>query len=205
MDVLSLGDGQWREGGQIVTTGGYYRQAYTILYRNLVTKFAIANGLLQAEAPYLSYSATTDNLTSTLSISHYRYTQVLSRLTDADVDQTTIAKVMLELIALTEINNASRTHLATAIADAVKQDGGTTLLSHIQGSALFSLIDIQVGSNGYDRINGSSDNDVIVGLGGNDWLHGWAGDDALYGNDMLHSNMGSLSLAMPERCTILSM
>ena len=183
MDVLSLGDGQWRDSGQIVTTGGYYRQAYTILYRNLVTKFAIANDLLQAEAPYLSYSATTDNLTSTLSISHYRYTQVLSRLTDADVDQTTIAKVMLELIALTEINNASRTHLATAIADAVKQDGGTTLLSHIQGSALFSLIDIQVGSNSYDRINGSSDDDVIVGLGGGDWLYGWAGDDALYGND----------------------
>lgn len=41
----------------------------------------------------------------------------------------------------------------------------------------------RTGTNGNDRLIGSSSSDILRGLGGNDYLLGYSGDDRLYGHD----------------------
>src|SRR5690606_7202935 len=186
MDVLRLGDGQWREGGQIVTTGGYYRQAYIELSRNLLVKFAVGNGLLADIAPGLTYDATTDLLTTNTDIEAQVFDEALLDISASLGDEEAIAKQWLMLTALVEIDPAARADLSDAIGRFVSTYSGDveSLLPAFENPVFEYLdIDSNIGSSGADTIYGGETEDVIVGFGGNDRLYGRAGDDALYGND----------------------
>lgn len=43
------------------------------------------------------------------------------------------------------------------------------------------MINIEVGTNGRNRINGTAADDLIIGLGGNDTIRAGAGDDIIIG------------------------
>ncbi|MGQ4808977.1 hypothetical protein NKDENANG_02372 [Candidatus Entotheonellaceae bacterium PAL068K] len=108
METLLLGDGQWREDGQVVTTGGYYRQAYTELFRNLLVKFAVGNGLLADIMPDLSYDSATDLLTTGRDIDAHVFDEMLALIALSLHDAETITKQWLALTALVEIDPSSR-------------------------------------------------------------------------------------------------
>ncbi|MFC6921392.1 calcium-binding protein [Microbulbifer taiwanensis] len=196
LDALLLGDGQWREDGKLVTTGGYYRQAYNELSRNLLVKLSVASGLLADIAPGLSYDSATDLLTTSTDIGAPVLDDALADIAAALGDEEVIAKQWLKLTALVEIDPSARPELSDAIGRIVSSYGDIESLLPAFENPVFEYLDIDssIGSSGADIIYGGEPEDVIVGFDGNDRLYGRSGDDALYGNgddDYLYGEAGS--------------
>ncbi|WP_226661415.1 calcium-binding protein [Microbulbifer aggregans] len=199
LDALLLGDGQWRDEGKLVTTGGYYRQAYNELFRNLLVKFSVASGLLADIAPGLTYDPGTDLLTTNTEIGAQVFDDALASIAVSLGDEEAIAKQWLKLTALVEIDPSARSDLSDAIGRFVSSHGDIESLLPAFEHPVFEYLDIDssIGSSGADTIYGGEPEDVIVGFDGNDRLYGRAGDDALYGNngsDYLYGEAGNDTL-----------
>ncbi|GHU41441.1 hypothetical protein AGMMS50289_04600 [Betaproteobacteria bacterium] len=198
LDVLKLGDGQWRENGEIVTTGGYYRQAYDELSRNLLVKFAVANGLLAEIAPDLSYNPNTDLLSTHSAIDARTFEAALTAIAENLADTNHVAKQWLLITALTEIAPATRETLSDAIYQLLSGASNLNALLPAFENPLFQRLDLNLhfsyGTEGNETLHGSANHDVISGFAGDDALYGGDGDDLLIGgegNDYLDGGYGN--------------
>ncbi|WP_299587786.1 calcium-binding protein [uncultured Microbulbifer sp.] len=185
MDVLQLGDGQWRQDGEIVTTGSFYRQAYNELSRNLLVKFAIANGLLEEVMPELAYYPETDVLSTVKPINKETFDEALGNIASSLNDSEAVTLQWLAIASLVEINPASRTILAESIGQFVSSYGDLDALLPAFANPVFEVLDIgsNIGTSASETIYGDDGQNVMVGFDGNDRIFGRAGSDALYGND----------------------
>ncbi|MBE0484227.1 MAG: hypothetical protein IBX52_12080, partial [Bacterioplanes sp.] len=197
LDVLRLGDGEWRDGGQIFTTGGYYREAYDELYHNLLVKFVVANGFLSAVAPGLSYEPVTDLLITNSDVDARVFNEMLLDITSNLGDEEAIAKQWLTFTALIEIYPSLRSDISEAIGRFILafSDDLESLKSAFDNFAFEYLsINTFIGSSDADVVHGGNGNDLLYGGAGNDRLIGGAGDDVIIGgtgNDYLEGGAGS--------------
>ncbi|MCX4026528.1 hypothetical protein H0A36_12840 [Endozoicomonas sp. SM1973] len=192
IDRLRLGDGQWRENGEIKNTGKLYQQAWNEIYRNLSVKFAVANGVLEDVLPQLTYNFDKDVLVAAFDVekSAEKLYQYYTQQIEANkTNEKTVNKLLLVLTALVEISPSTTETLKQAFID-------NGLSEHIFSNPIFKslgIIDIE-GSSSNDNLHGSNKNDFIVGMQGNDELKGGAGNDELYGgegNDYLEGGAGN--------------
>ena len=199
LDELNLGDGQWRENGQIVTTGGYYRDAYNDLYRNLLVKFAVANGLLSEVCPGLTYNAETDLLSYPRAVDAGLVGSLVSSLFANPTDATLVSEHWLALAALGELSPGLENEIESSIAAALAETNLTDELLLTFENASFSLLNVSIqrGSDDIDEVVGSAGNDIIIGSAGDDRLVGGNGNDLLHGgtgNDNLNGGAGDDTL-----------
>ena len=199
MDALSLRDGQWQEDGEIVTTGGYYRQAYNQLSRNLLVKFAVANGLLSDVMPGLRYDATTDLLTTRAKIDAQAFDNALTRIASSHNDSEALSSQWLAVTALTEIDPESRATLMGSINRFLSSHTDPNVLVPAFTNSVFQRLelDFTLGTSGNDTLYGEETDGVILGLGGNDTLSGRDGNDTLsggVGNDYVYGEKGNDTL-----------
>ena len=212
MDDLLLADGQWRENGQIVTTGGYYRQAYNQLSRNLLMKFAVANGLLSDVLPGLGYDAVTDLSSISTDIKAQVFNDALANIVLSANDTEFLTPQWLALTALIEINPSSQTLLADAIGNFVLSYSDTdldTLLLAFE-NLVFELPDldfsINTGTSDTDTLDGGESRDIIIGFAGDDTLNGHGGTDVLKGGagaDTLNGGDGDDQLTVEAGADVL--
>jgi hypothetical protein len=181
LEVLKLGDGQWQEGGGIVTTGGYYRQAYDKLSSNLLVKFAVANGLLTNIAPDLRYDPDTDLLSIHRVIDSEAFETALTTIVKNPADANGVTQQWLFITALNEIDTRD------TLSDAITRWLGS---SEYEPEALLSAFEnplfqrmksslslrLGYGTVGAETLHGSAARDVIMGFAGNDALFGGVGD-----------------------------
>ncbi|HEY0921655.1 MAG TPA: hypothetical protein VGE87_03335, partial [Rheinheimera pacifica] len=179
IDVLALGDGQWWENNQLVTTGGFYRQAYDEISRNLLVKFVVANGLLGEVMPELSYNSASDALYFPDDITA-EFFNTVSNSYFSTAEHT--AEGLFALFALTEIEPAFRDVLRNLFVGSVDLANSSRELASV-ANLLFDL-DLTIGSDLTDLITGTSSKDTIYGYGGDDVMDTGVGTgDVAYGGD----------------------
>jgi Ca2+-binding RTX toxin-like protein len=185
LDVLRLGDGQWREEGQLVTTGGYYRQAYDMLSRNLLVKVAVANGILSDIMPGLTYDPETDLLTMDSAIESSVFDEAFAHIGSSLDNPEAITQQWIALTALLEIDPASRSLLTEAVGRFVASfENPDALLPTFENPVFEYLrVDLNLGTSGADTLTGGNTDDVIAGFSGDDRLYGQAGDDVFDGGE----------------------
>ena len=186
-DVLSLGDSQWRKDGQMVTTGGYYRQAYHLLTRNLLVKLAVANGLLSEVMPGLSYDVTTDLMTISTGVNAQAFDNALTQVEKSLNDAEAVTKQWLAVASLLEIDPSSQRVLAESVNKFMVAYNGDNLegLKAAFVHPVFGFLNMAFtfGTTDADIVQGDHGRDIMLGGQGNDRLTGREGDDALYGGN----------------------
>lgn len=198
-DSLPLGDGQWQESGEIVTTGGYYREAYDTLTQNLLAKMAVANGILADTMPAVSYNPTTDLLQLPVKNVGEEFAaamdniavQAMGNLVSSLISQNDIAKHWLSLTVLGVIEPNFASYCEEPLKEIIGAVGGQGILNVINNKIEVSWD----ASRGNDKIitTGNYDDHISTGAG-DDMIVTGAGDDTLRGGsgaDILDSGEGN--------------
>ncbi|ROS05075.1 hemolysin type calcium-binding protein [Sinobacterium caligoides] len=207
LDILNIGDGQWREDGVVKSTGEAYRNAYATLARNTLVNIVVANGLLSDILPDAVYdfeSGATQLIDSELigflidveaaeptfsandyvaAIYYEYYEQIVGFMGEANGDKASIDTLLVAAMAVMETSLFDTEDL---FIYAISEIEDFEALLPIFESELINLIPSlsspTVGSDVDDVIVADSGNNIIVGLDGADSLNGGAGDDIIYGN-----------------------
>ena len=187
IEELQLGDGQWRSGGQTLTTGELYQQAWDSLYRNLLSKFVVSNGLLDDAFGGITYNPQTDLFavdfkieSSASSIFNY----IFNVLQDSPDDQSIINTYLMTSLVLLEVEPQATNEFIEELQEFLKT---TDIESNdlLLNNSLLQLLPVDniIGSSSNDSMTGTSGDDVMAALDGNDTINGGDGDDVLFGGN----------------------
>ncbi|NOQ79063.1 MAG: hypothetical protein GQ546_06645, partial [Gammaproteobacteria bacterium] len=207
IEQLQLGDGQWRLGGQTLTTGGLYQQAWDSLYRNLLSKFVISNGLLDNAIRGISYDPQTDLIGVDFDIesgASALFDYIFDVLQASPDDQNVINTSLMTSLVLLEVEPEASNEFIEELQEFLKTTDIESSDQLLNNSLLQLLpIDNIIGSSSNDSMTGTSGDDVMVALNGNDIIKGGDGDDVLNGgagrdnlrggagNDILNGGTGN--------------
>ncbi|QKU78936.1 hypothetical protein HPY08_08365 [Vibrio cholerae] len=201
INTLEIGDGIWNANGQTHTTGQLYLEAWNSIRANLVTKFAVSQGLLDHLIPSVTYDAASDTLQSTFdfkSRADATFQKVTSKLGNLKTANDA-AELLLVLDVFEQFESGFSKTQKECVIDLIKSAepaaydwlaNNIDLVKKIDNSILLgtntqggSAADFAIGSKGNDIINTGGGNDIVEGGLGNDTLHGGDGNDRVSGGE----------------------
>ncbi len=192
LDVLHISNANWFEEDSLVTSGGYYKKAWEEAYRNLLVKFAVANGYLYDYLDSITYDPEVDEIHLGFDASYYAGTILYSisySLAQNPTDFANVNGLMLSVLALLEVDPSMKDLLLSNLIK-ILDDGNSDLLAPVFNNSIFQVMNLAVsGTTGSDNLIGDVYHDLMVGFSGNDYLYGVTGNDTLFGgigNDTLH-------------------
>ncbi|MEG7572988.1 hypothetical protein H2660_08090, partial [Vibrio cholerae] len=178
INTLEIGDGIWNANGQTHTTGQLYLEAWNSIRANLVTKFAVSQGLLDHLIPSVTYDAASDTLQSTFdfkSRADATFQKVTSKLGNLKTANDA-AELLLVLDVFEQFESGFSKTQKECVIDLIKSAepaaydwlaNNIDLVKKIDNSILLgtntqggSAADFAIGSKGNDIINTGGGNDI---------------------------------------------
>lgn len=192
MSVLKMCDGNFFEDGKLVTTFGYYKQAWDEIYRNLLAKFAVANGMIKGYLHGAYYESETDELIVCSDVRQQAdqlFDKIVQGLVADTTDSYELHGLLLSALVLTEVEPSARDVFAAKLREQMAAGNEGLLMPAFQEKILCAMDLFVTGTGGNDVVHAYDTGDIVVGGDGIDYLFGHPGNDTVYGdtgNDALY-------------------